>query len=277
MSDEPSATAAATLRAQLAADWFPEGQDPAVYDPVRSARAGLKMPLPKRFYTEVSTELRGIEHVLLLDGRPAKTRGRALLAVANAEIARILAAEWAAQLEFIDPSAMPVTRILHAAIDHVAGARAAVAADILNYVGSDLVCYRTAEPEALAALQIRHWDPVLKHIRDVYGARFILTQSVMFVAQPPQVFEALRTRIEDIPDPAALAALHVLTTISGSALIAITVADGVLDADGGYDAGEVDADYEASVWGADEEAAQRRINRLADFKAASAILAAIGR
>ena len=271
MSDEP------TIREQLAADWFPEGQDPALYDPVRSARAGLKTALPKRFYKDVSTELRGLEHVLLLDGRPAKTRGRATLGAANAEVARLLAREWAAQGEFIDPSTMPVTRILHAAIDHVASARAAVAEDILKYAGSDLVCYRAGEPEALAVLQARHWDPVLAHIRAVYGARFMLTEGVMFVAQSLEAIEALRTRVEDIPDAAALAALHVLTTISGSALIAITVADGVLAADAGFDAGEVDADYETGVWGMDEEAAQRRANRLADFRAASAILMAIGR
>lgn len=277
MSDIPVIREKSAIRAELAADWFPEGQDPALYDPVRSARAGLKTALPKRFYTGVSTETRGLEHVLLLDGRPAKTRGRMLLGVANVEIARLLAIEWAAQVEFIDPSTMPVTRILHAAIDHVAGARNEVAADILKYAGSDLVCYRAGEPEALASLQMKHWDPVLAHVRAVYGARFVLTEGVMFVAQPPDAIEALRTRVEDIADAAALAALHVLTTISGSALIAIAVADGILDAAGGFDAGEVDADYEAGIWGLDEEAAQRRSNRLADFRAASTILAAMGR
>ena len=54
------------------------------------------------------------------------------------------------------------------------------------------------------------------------------------------------------------------------------VADGVLTADAGFDAGEVDADFEVAVWGMDEEAAQRRALRLADFCAAARLLAALG-
>lgn len=263
------------MRDDLTQNWFGDGEDPARYDPVRSARAALKTPLPKRFYAAVSIEAREGAHALMLDGRPAKTRLRNPLATETAAAAALLAAEWAAQGEHIDPATMPLTRILHAAIDHVAGAREEVIADILKYAGSDLVCYRAGEPERLVALEARHWDPVLAHIHAAHGARFLLSEGIRFVEQAPAAIAALRAPVTARPSAAALAALHVLTTISGSALIAISVADGALSAEAGFDAGEVDADYETSIWGSDDEAIERRASRRRDFLAAAALIASL--
>ena len=265
------------MRDELTQDWFGDGEDPAKYDPVRSARAGLKAKLPKRFYREVSWEVQDGLHQLLLDGRPAKTKLKNPLAVETAAAAGLLVAEWAAQGEHINPATMPVTRMLHAAIDHVSGARNEVIEDILKYAGSDLVCYRAGEPERLVAMQVEHWDPVLAHIHAAYGARFVLSEGIRFVEQAPAAIEALRLPVAAHSSAAALAALHVMTTISGSALVALSVADNTLGADAGFDAGEVDADFETSVWGLDEEAVERRSARRADFLAAAALLAALER
>lgn len=255
--------------------WFGDGEDPARFDPVRTARAALKPTLPKRFYRDVSMAPAEEGFRLLLDGRPARTKLKRPLALESAEAMAMLVAEWAAQGETINPATMPVTRIAHTAIDHVADSREAVIADILAYAGTDLVCYRAGEPEALVALQAQHWDPVLAHAQARYGARFLLSEGILHVAQNPAAIEALRPGISRHAVPAALAAFHVLTTISGSALIALAVADGVLVAEAGFDAGEVDADYEMGLWGDDEEAAARRAARLGDFRAAAALLAAL--
>ena len=257
-------------------DWFDEGRDPAQDDPVRAARLGMKPPLPKRFYGDVGIGEVGGRHAVLLDGRPARTRGKAILAGPNAAVAQLLAAEWAAQTAEINPATMPATRIVHAALDSVAQAMDEVRADILKYAASDLVCYRAADPVRLVEQQKQHWDPVLAHIRARYGAVFLLSEGITFVNQPGESLERLSPRLWAVSEPIALSALHVLTTVSGSALIAIAVADGALDTQAGFDAGECDADYEASIWGIDEEAAERRALRLSDFKAATALLLAMG-
>jgi chaperone required for assembly of F1-ATPase len=191
-------------------------------------------------------------------------------------VAELLAAEWAAQTAEINPATMPATRITHAALDSVAQAMGEVRADILKYAASDLVCYRAEDPVRLVEQQAHHWDPVLAHIRARYGAGFLLSEGITFVTQPGESLERLAPRLWAVSEPIALAALHVLTTVSGSALIAIAVADGALDTQAGFDAGECDADYEASIWGIDEEAAERRALRLADFKAAATLLRAMG-
>jgi chaperone required for assembly of F1-ATPase len=263
------------MRDEFTKDWFGDGQDPAAYDPVRAARGAMKSRLPKRFYAEAIMGAVEDRFGVLLDGKPARTRGKALLAGPNAAIGTLLAAEWAAQGEWIDPSTMPLTRIAHAALDHVSGAMDEVRADILKYAASDLVCYRAADPAALVERQAHLWNPVLTHVATRYGARFLLGEGIRFVEQPPSSLAALQPRLEAITEPLALAALHVLTTISGSALIALAVADGLLDAAAGFDAGECDADYEAGIWGLDAEAAERRALRLIDFEAATSLLRAL--
>ena len=68
----------------------------------------------------------------------------------------------------------------------------------------------------------------LRWAAETLGARFRLAAGVMHVEQPPESIEAIRTAIEDFDDPVALAALSVMTTLSGSALLALAIARGRL-------------------------------------------------
>src|SRR5690242_6985753 len=95
-------------------DWFPDQDEP---NPMRAAQAGMKPTLPKRFYKEASVEEKdGLFH-LTLDGRNAMTPGKQALAVPSRGLAEALAEEWAGQGAEIDPSTMPITRIVNSAID----------------------------------------------------------------------------------------------------------------------------------------------------------------
>src|SRR5919197_1349220 len=84
---------------------------------------------------------------------------------------------------FIDPAAMPFTRIVNSAIDGVARQLDATAEEIAKYAASDLVCYRAPGPKALAEAQAAAWDPILSFARDRLGAGFICTEGVVFVEQ----------------------------------------------------------------------------------------------
>jgi chaperone required for assembly of F1-ATPase len=163
------------MRDKLTDTWFPTGDNGAA-DPVKTVQAGLKPALPKRFYERASTEERDGTFVLLLDGRTAKTPARNLLAVPTRALGQAVAEEWARQPEVIDPTAMPLTRIVNSAIDGVAPRREEVIDDLARYAGSDLVCYRAAEPERLVAQEAAAWDPILAWAAERLGARFILSE-----------------------------------------------------------------------------------------------------
>jgi len=238
-------------------------------DPRTAARANLTPELPRRFYETASAEKTEAGYALRLDGRGAKTPGKRPLVAPTRDAGEALAAEWAAQGERIDPGTMPLTRLLNSAIDGVAQAMEPVAAEVVKYAGSDLVCYRAGEPEALVAAQAAAWDPVLAVARERWGARFVLAEGVMFIDQPPEALEAVAARVARETSPFALAALNVMTTLTGSALIALAVADAALSAEDAWRAAHVDELHQERVWGADAAATARREGRRREFEAAA--------
>jgi chaperone required for assembly of F1-ATPase len=201
------------------------------------------------------------------------TPGRRPLAVPHGRIADAVRAEWAGQGEFIDPATMPVTRLANTAIDGVANRRDEVRRDILAYAGTDLLYYRAEEPQGLVARQNAAWDPILEWAERRFSARFIRAAGIAHVAQPEPALAAIAARLAGEDDPFRLAGLHLATTLSGSALIALALAEGVIGTDAAWAAAHVDEDWNISRWGADAEAMRRRARRFEDFRAAALALA----
>jgi chaperone required for assembly of F1-ATPase len=243
-------------------------------DPIEMARRDQRKALPKRFYKEAATREEDGHFVLTLDGRPARTPGRRPLALPTRELGEALAAEWGAQVEFIEPWTMPITRMTYSALDAVANEMAAVRDEIVKYAGSDLVCYRAGDPRGLVDLQARYWDPVLDWARQELGARFILAEGVMFVPQPDHAVEAVRNVVEAITSPIVLAAVHVIMTLTGSTLLALAVLRGRLSAQEAWAAAHVDEDFQIRHWGEDAEAAARRAQRWREMEAAAQLIRA---
>ena len=97
-----------------------------------AAQAPGGTPRPKRFYRLAAVEPVDSGFALSLDGRRARTPGRAVLAVPTRALGEAIAAEWNAQAETIDPRAMPLTRLANSAVDGVAVDPEAVAADLVT-------------------------------------------------------------------------------------------------------------------------------------------------
>ena len=239
-------------------------------DPQEMVRRSMRGPQRKRFYAHAGAVESPDGFAITLDGRPVRTpSGRALVAPTRG-IADAIVAEWDAQQELINPLTMPVTRFANSVVDAVVDRVGAVAADIARYFESDLLFYRAGHPEALVAREAAHWDPVLFWAADVLGAHFILAEGIVHVRQPDQAIAAARAALPD--DPWSVAALHLITTSTGSALLALALLRGVLDPDQVWTAAHVDEDWNIEQWGVDEEVAARRAARLVDFRAAVGIL-----
>jgi chaperone required for assembly of F1-ATPase len=238
-------------------------------DPMEAARRNMRPSLRQRFYERAAVG-EGVPYPVLLDDRVVKTPAGGTLAAPNAALAEAIAAEWNAQGERIDPATMPVTRLANTIIDGVAPNPEPFAEEIAKYLGSDLVCYRADAPQGLVAAQAQHWDPVLAWTRDAHGARFVLSEGVMFVAQPQSALAAVRAAIPS--DPWRLGGVHLITTLTGSAMIALAVAAQELSIDDAWTAAHVDEDWNMKLWGRDELALARRAARFADMQAAGTVL-----
>jgi len=240
--------------ASLFDDFFAETPtDPT--DPNEAARRSMR-PLRRRFYTTADMRPGGEGFAIELDGKPVRTPARRTLALPTAALAERVVAEWRDQVETIDPARMPLTRLANAVIDAVADKSTEVADEIARYLRSDLVVYRAEGPERLVERQSRAWDPVLAWARDAHGARFVLVEGVVFAEQPEPAIAAMRALLP--ADPWRLGALHVVTTLTGSALLGLALAAGVLTADDAWAAGHVDEDWNMALWGHDDEALARR-------------------
>ncbi len=244
-------------------------------DPVRRAQIQMKTHLPKRFYKTATVAPAEDGFAVHLDGKPVRTPGKALLALPTERAAALVAAEFAAQGETINPVTMPVMRLVNTAIDGVASDPQAVLEDILRFASADLLCYRADAPQGLVERQNQHWDPVIDWARATLGARFNLAQGIIHVEQPRETIAVLGVHLSQRADPLRLAAIHVMTSLTGSALLALAVDCGELDAEAAWSAGHVDEDWQIGQWGQDAEAVARRSARKRDMMAAAGLLEAL--
>jgi chaperone required for assembly of F1-ATPase len=239
-------------------------------DPIGAARRNARPALRQRFYQHAGTASGPEGHAVQLDGKPVNTPARRPLAAPTLPLAQALAAEWEAQRDKVDPAAMPLTRLANSIIDGVVDAPGPVKAEIEKYLASDLLFYRADAPERLRERQAQLWDPILRWAKERLGADFKTGEGVVHVAQPAAALKAAGAAIPD--DAWRLGALHVITTLTGSALIALAMLRGELSAEEAWLAAHVDEDWNMDQWGSDEMALERRAFRRAEFDAAAKVL-----
>jgi len=247
------------------------GQSPV--DPEEAVRRTQRTPLRKRFYKEVGVGEADGGFTVTLDGRPIKTPSGKVVVVPRREIAEAISAEWDAQQETIAPLTMPLTRFANSVVQGVVDCVDLVADDVAKYLGTDLLFYRAGHPEALVAREAAHWDPVVFWAAQALGAHFMLAEGINHVRQPDAAISAARAAFPR--DPWSMAALHVVTTLTGSALLALALSHGAREPAEIWTAAHVDEDFNIGQWGLDEEVAARRAARAVDFEAATRILNAM--
>lgn len=251
-------------------DMLFDAEAAAAKSPESSAQQHMRPVLPKRFYKTVDItqdpENPG-NWLILLDGKKVKTPAKSFLTLPNEASARLIAAEWDAQIEKIDPSKMPMTRLANTAIDGIATDPQAVLEDMVRFASNDLLYYRSAHPEKLVNAQRELWDPILDKLAIEIGARFETTESIIHVPQPKEALAIFSARLSKHSAPLQLACLHTITSLTGSALIAFCLAEQFLTLDAAWASAHVDEDYNISLWGEDHEAGKRRLARLSEMTA----------
>jgi chaperone required for assembly of F1-ATPase len=234
-------------------------------------REPLRPPLPKRFYKAVAVIIDAGQHVIQLDARNVRTPKKQLLALPTAALAQAVAEEWRAQVNVIDPATMPLTKIANTVIDGIIGQETATADEITRFAGTDLLCYRADNLPTLHRRQELVWDPIIAGTERRLAVKFITTAGIVHIEQPALTAEAVARRLAAC-DAYQLAAAHIMTTLTGSAILALARLDGVISAADAWRAAHVDEDYQIELWGPDDEAAARRAYRWTEMQAADRLL-----
>jgi len=235
------------------------------------AEASAKRELPKRFYKKVSVEDAEGGYAVLLDGRPIKTPGRLQVVLPKRPLADLVAAEWDAQTEFVDPMTMPALRLLNSALEGGTASVSALQDEIIKYAGNDLLLYRADTPRELVAAQEAAWDAMLVALAREFGVKFQPTVGIIHQSQPKDTLDKL-SELVGPEDHFALTAMMSITGLSGSGLLAIALRRNLVDPEDAWKAAHVDEDHNIRLWGADPEAEARRAKRREEFDAAVTVL-----
>jgi chaperone required for assembly of F1-ATPase len=216
---------------------------------------------PSRFYKEVSVASTSELHRVLLDGKPVKTPGGAVLALPSDALAQAVADEWRAQETTINPQTMLLTKLANTALDRVALNPASAREQLLSFAKSEVVCYRAESPSELVRRQELAWDPLLVWVRERFGAQLRAASALAFIEQDQVALVALGAALSN-RDAFSLAALSAAAALCGSLVIALALAEQKLDSEEAYAAANLDKIYQAERWGWDpQETAKAALER----------------
>ena len=221
----------------------------------------------KRFYSEVTVETAAGGFEVRLDGRGVRSPQKAALVLPTRALAEAVGEEWAGQGEHVRPATMPLTSLACTALDRVAPGRAEAVGEIVDYAGTDLLCYRAEQPAALVARQAAVWQPLLDWAALVLDAPLKVASGILPADQPDEAVAALRSAVET-HDDLRLAALGSATRASGSLVIGLALSRGHVSAEEAFEAAELDATFQIEQWGEDPEATQHRASVRDDLTAA---------
>jgi chaperone required for assembly of F1-ATPase len=235
------------------------------------AQAHAKRDLPKRFYKEAKVHRTDGGFAVGLDGRLPRTPGMKHVVVPSEALAAVMASEWAAQGEFIDPTTMPTVRLVNSAVEGGEDAMPAMRAEMIKYAGNDLLLYRADAPEALVRRQGAIWDGALVKLARHFDVAFQPTIGILHQPQPPATLAKLGEAI-DAESLFPLTAMNAIMSIAGSGLLALGHRHKLLTAEEVWVAAHVDEDHNISLWGEVEEITERRAKRRREFDAATHLL-----
>ncbi|MEE4199801.1 ATP12 family chaperone protein [Erythrobacter sp.] len=218
----------------------------------------------KRFYQKVGVDPALGGWRVLLDGRSVKTPGGAPQIAPSEALAHTLAAEWEAQGEKIDPSAMPLRAMADYALDVIAPDPASRIAAILPYGETDTLLYRADPEEPLYARQQEEWEPIVCRFEERHGLMLTRVSGIIARPQDPDAMGRLRS-VLDGHGPFTLAALDIATSLAASLITGLEALEEGSDPSALWQAANLEEDWQAEQWGRDEEAEARRDRREADF------------
>ncbi|WP_165186241.1 ATP12 family chaperone protein [Caulobacter soli] len=216
---------------------------------------------PRRFYKAATAgpakgDSVGGGFAVLLDGRTPKSPAKSPLVLPSLALAEVVAAEWEAQVEVIDSTAMPATRLAFTAIDRIRETRAEVAAEVAAYAGSDLLCYWADHPTPLVERQKRDWGAMLDWAKAELDVHLKPASGVIHTAQPPAALasvEALALTMDDF----TLAGVAYSAGLFGSTVLALALRAGKVTGRKALDLSRLEEIFQAETWGQDAEAVAR--------------------
>ena len=119
-----------------------------------------------------------------------------------------------------------------------------------------MLCYVADSPEALAQAQAQRWTPLLDWAREALDVELQSVTGVIHRAQPRAALDRVEALVAGL-EPYAQAAVAFAAPLFGSAVLALAVQRGRLQAVEAFELSRLDEAFQEQRWGVDAEAAAR--------------------
>src|SRR3989338_1304456 len=175
----------------------------------------------KRFYKLVTLGEETAEgYQLLLDNKPVRTPDKKIFFIPYRYLADLIVKEWEAQTDEIRPLTMPVCQMTMTLIDSVIPHRQALEEEMLGYIDTDLICYRTDEPERYKRAQEEKWNPFIEWFDQIFKLRLQTTTGLSSLTQHPDIHQVIAHHVATLSDN-QLMAMYLATMGTGSIILAL--------------------------------------------------------
>ena len=194
---------------------------------------------------------------ILLDENVLKTHMKKKLIIQNSKIAEEIYKEWNQDKNIVDTDAMIFYGIISASIDKISNNRILYVNEILNFIDTDLICYRAEEPNDLVQWQSKNWDPILLKVEKYINNKIDVFKGIMPLKQNKGIkFKITKflTKFSDLE----IIALHKITNITGSIFLSLCILNNDIIKEKVFELSYLDELWQAQNWGYEEEASNNR-------------------
>ena len=190
---------------------------------------------------------------ILLDENVLKTPMKKKLTIQNSKIAEEIYKEWNQDKNILDTDAMIFYGIISTSIDKFNNNRILYVNEILNFIDTDLICYRAEEPNDLVQWQSKNWDPILLKVEKYINNKIDVFKGIMPLKQNKGIkFKITKflTKFSDLE----IIALHKITNITGSIFLSLCILNNDIIKEKVFELSHLDELWQAENWGYEDEA-----------------------
>ena len=214
----------------------------------------------KKFWKKVEVkEIFRNTFQVLLDNKILKTPMKKDLRFLNYQIASETSKEWDIEGTIINIDGMIFYGLVSTAIDKISKNRNLFINQILSFIDTDLICYRTDAPNELVQLQNQKWDPIISMIEKYTGFSLETFTGIMPSKQEKGVHLKVKQLVNQFSD-LEISALHRITNVTGSVFLSLCILKGDLHKNHAFELSFLDELWQAENWGNEEEASKKRDN-----------------
>ena len=130
--------------------------------------------------------------------------------------------EWDQNSDNINIDDLVFYGVLSTAIDKVNLEKDAYVNDIIDFIDTDLICYRAESPNDLIALQNKSWNPILLLIEKYIDVKIKVFKGIMPSNQDQKVHTEIKKLISNLSD-VQISVLHRITNLIGSIFLSLCI------------------------------------------------------